>query len=445
MPIPSQKSSPSFNRRQFLRYSALAASAAVAQGPFILRGQSLNNKLNIAIIGTGGKGTSDTDGLARIGENIVALCDIDERTLNARAKVYPKAKLFRDYRKMLEEMKEIDAVTVSTPDHHHAPASMMAIKLRKHVYCQKPLTHSIYEARKLAEAAREYKVATIMGNQGHSGDGIRSFCELIWAGAIGSIREVHAWTDRPIWPQGLTRPKGTEPAPAHIDWDLFLGPAPERPYNSAYHPFNWRGWWDFGTGALGDMACHVMDGLFWALKLGHADKVGAWSSAVNAETAPKWSVIRYQFPARGDMPALKLFWYDGGKQPFPELLGLDPGDKIPDNGTLLIGDKGKILTDAYGGRARFTDDSKVQEFPTPPKTLPRVTGHYQEFAEACKGGKPAGSNFDYAGPFSEMVLLGNLAVRCGKEFEWDGPNMKAKNCPEADRYIRREYRSGWTL
>ena len=444
-------STPSISRREFLHYSALAGSVALLPGcittgiaPAVGRIKSPNEKLNIAVIGAGGKGASDTDGVAN--ENIVALCDIDEGTLRKRAEKYPGARLFRDYRKMLEEMKEIDAVTVSTPDHHHAPASMLAITLGKHVYCQKPLTHSIYEARMLTLTARKHKVATLMGNQGHSKNDVREFCELIWAGAIGPVREAHIWTDRPIWPQGIKRPIEVHEVPAHIDWDLFLGPAPYRPFNKdAYHPFKWRGWWDFGTGALGDMACHLMDPAFWALKLGHADSVEAESFGGTSETAPNWAIIRYQFPARGDMPPVKIVWYDGGKKPSNELLGLAPDKKSPDNGSLFIGDKGKLTCETYGEKPRFTPDSKVQEFPKPPQTLPRSIGHYQEWIAACKGAPNTGSNFDYAGPFTEMVLMGNLAVRAGKKINWDGPNMRATNAPEVAQYIRREYRPGWKV
>ncbi len=443
--------SPARSRRTFLKTSSLAGSLALLPGclhlgraPALGRFKSPNEKLNIAVIGAGGKGISDTDGVA--GENIVALCDIDENTLRKRALKYPGARLFRDYRKMLEEMKEIDAVTVSTPDHHHAPASMLAITLGKHVYCQKPLTHSIYEARMLTLAARKHKVATLMGNQGHSKNDVRQFCELIWAGAIGPVREAHIWTNRPIWPQGIKRPIEVHDVPAHIDWDLFLGPAPYRPFNQeAYHPFKWRGWWDFGTGALGDMACHLMDPAFWALKLGHADTVEAESFGGNSETAPKWAIIRYQFPARGELPPVKIIWYEGGKKPSNELLGLAPDVKSPDNGSLFIGDLGKLTCETYGENPRFTPDSQVQEFAKPPATLPRSIGHYQEWIDACKGAPNTGSNFDYAGPFTEMVLMGNLAVRAGKRIDWDGPNMRARNAPEVAQFIRREYRAGWTI
>jgi predicted dehydrogenase len=297
----------------------------------------------------------------------------------------------------------------------------------------------------LTLAARKYKVATQMGNQGHSGEGNRQLCEMIWAGAIGPVREVHCWTDRPIWPQGIERPTEKPPVPAQVDWDLFLGPAPWRPYHSAYHPFKWRGWWDFGCGALGDMGCHIMDGAVWALKLGHPTSVETVeSSPVNSETAPKWSIICYQFPARGDMASVTLTWYDGGKKPErPSELG--EGKQLESNGSLFIGDKGKILTGTYGENPRLLPESKFKDYVAPPKTIPRVPGPYKDWIQACKGGTPACSNFDVAGPFTEIVLLGNLALRAGQKIEWDGPGMKAKNAPETAQYVRREYRKGWTL
>ncbi len=437
------------NRRQFIHRSTLAASLAAMSAPAFLRGQNLNSRVAVAGIGVGGKGSSDIKGTADAGADIVALCDVDENTLKKAAALYPNAKLHRDFRKMLESQKDIDAVTVCTPDHTHAPAAAMAMKLGKHAYVQKPLTHSVWEARQLTLIAREKKVATLMGNQGHSGNDVRNFCELIWAGAIGEVREAHIWTNRPIWPQGGKRPEGEQPAPEHLDWDLFLGPAPLRPYNKGYHPFAWRGWWDFGTGALGDMACHLMDPAFWALHLGHAASVEAVSEGATAEMGPKNATITYQFPARktehGDMPPLKVVWYDGGKKPTNELLGLEPDKKSPDNGSLFIGSKGKMTCETYGGKPTFTPDSKVKEFAKPAQTLERSPGHHKEFVLACQGQRLKGmADFDYAGPFTEMVLMGNLAVRTGKKVDWDGPNMKAKNM-DVSRLVKREYRAGWTL
>lgn len=442
-PCPANRFVARTSRRSFFKRTAAGVTAAAAFGPFTLRGQNLNSRLNIGIIGTGGKGASDTDGCAS--ENIVALCDIDANTLRERAQKYPKARQYRDYRKMIEGLRELEAVTVSTPDHVHAPAAMMAIKAGKHVYVQKPLTHSIWEARQLRLAAKEQKVATMMGNQGHAGEGVRHFCELIWAGVIGPIHEVHAWTDRPIWPQGIQRPPEAPSIPAHIAWDLWLGPAPWRPYSPAYHPFKWRGWWDFGTGALGDMGCHVLDGVNWALKLGHPTSVEARQEGAKDETGPLWEEITFEFPAREGMPPLKLTWHDGKKKPSAELAGGPNVLAKQDNGVLLIGEKGKLITEPYGDSPRFTPDSAAKEFPIVEKILPRSIGHYEEWITACKGAPNTGANFDYAGPLTEWILLGNLAVRAGQKLDWDGAKMVATNDPEASRFVRREYRQGWNL
>ena len=436
----------SISRRDFIAGTAAAAAFTVLPR-HVLAGSGdtpPSEKLNIAAIGIGGQGKWDLGRLES--ENIVALCDVDEEFAAPIFNRYPQAKKYRDFRKMLEKQKVIEAVVVATPDHSHAVISMMAIKMGKHVYCEKPLTHSIYEARKLTEAAREYKVATQMGNGGHSGEGIRLICEWIWDGAIGLVREVHVWTDRPTWPQGIDRPKETPPVPSTLDWDLWLGPAQYRPYNPCYLPFKWRGWWDFGTGALGDMGCHMMDPPFWALKLGHAESVEASSTGVNSETAPLASVVHYQFPARGDMPPVKLTWYDGRlKPPRPEELeeGRMLGDKH--GGVLFVGDKGKLMCGEYGHGPRLIPEARMKEYKLPPKTIPRSIGHHAEWVAACKGGKPAGSNFDYAGPFTEAVLLGNFALRSGQKLQWDGPNMKVTNAPEANEYVHTQYRQGWTL
>ncbi|PYM11552.1 MAG: hypothetical protein DME18_13700 [Verrucomicrobia bacterium] len=425
-------------RRRFL-YSSAVATAAVFAAPAFLRGKSLNEKLNLGLIGVGNKGAENLKGVSN--ENIVALCDIDENFLNAAAQKVPGAKKYRDFRNMLEQ-RDIDAVVVTIPDHNHAIAAMAALKLDKHVYCEKPLTHDLYEARQLALAARERKVATQMGNGGHASDSLRSAVEWIQAGVIGPVGEVHAWSDRPIWPQGITRPIDTPPVPASLDWDLWIGTAPMRPYHKAYHPFNWRGWWDFGTGALGDMGCHIIDPAFWALDLGYPESVETESSPVNDETAPSWSRVHYQFPARGALPPVKLTWHDGGKLPPRELLDLDADEKFPKNGSLFVGRKGRLLL--MQGKSELLPENQWRDFQPPPKMIPRSAGHYAEWIAACKGGPAAFSNFHYAGPLTEMVLLGNLALRVGKKIEWDGRNLKARNAPEADRYIRREYRGGWS-
>ncbi len=403
-----------------------------------------SEKLNIAAIGAGGRGSGDIDGVSS--ENIVALCDVDARRASKKYEEFPNAVKYSDYRVMLEkEQNNIDAVVVATPDHVHAPASMMAMKMGKHVYCEKPLTHTIHEARMMTETARKYKVATQMGNNGHSSESIRFVCEWIWSGAIGPVREVHTWSDRPIWPQGIDRPEEEHEVPETLDWDLWLGPAPVRPYNKIYAPFKWRGWWDFGTGALGDMGCHIIDAAFWALKLGHPTSIKAMTTPVNSETAPSASIIEYLFPPRADMPAVKLFWYDGGLKPtLPD--ELEANRKLSNNGLIFVGDEGKIVSGGYGSGARLIPESKMQGFQQPEKTIPRIEGgHHQDWIRACKGGKPACSNFDYAGPLTEMVLLGNLAIRAGRKLYWDGPNMRVTNYPEANQFVRCSYRDGWTL
>jgi len=435
------------NRRDFLASTAVAAAAFTIVPRYVLGGPGYtppSEKLNIAGIGVGGRGASDIRAVS--GENIVALCDVDDKRAGETFTRYPKAKKYRDFRKMLEKEKNIDAVVVATPDHVHAVAAMMAVKMGKHVYCEKPLTHLIYEARQLTKAAREAKVATQMGNQGHSGEGNRLICEWIWDGAIGPVREVHTWTNRPIWPQGIDRPKETPPIPKTLDWDLWLGPAPQRPYNPAYLPFNWRGWWDFGTGALGDMACHIIDSPFWALKLKYPISVEASSTKVNSETYPLASIVRYEFPARGNMPPVKLTWYDGGLRP-PRPEELEPGRKMgSDNGgVLFVGEKGKLVCSCYGNSPRLIPEAKMAAYKRPPKTIPRVEGHHKDWIRACKTGKPACSNFDYAGPLAETVLLGNIAIRTGKKLYWDGPKMKFTNVPEANEYVHQQYRQGWTL
>jgi len=410
-----------------------------------------SEKLNIAGIGVGGQGGGDLNAVSS--QNIVALCDVDWGHAAGTFRRYPKAQKYRDFRKMLDkEEKNIDAVIVATPDHIHAVASMAAIKRGKHVYCEKPLTHSVYEARMLAEAAREHKVATQMGNQGQASEGTRLMCEYIWDGAIGPVREVHVWTDRPLrglnsvyWPQGVDRPQDTPKVPDGLDWDLWLGPAPKRPYHPAYVPFKWRGWWDFGTGALGDIGCHSLDPVFRALKLGAPTSVEASCTLVNKETYPVASVVRYQFGARGDMPPVKVIWYDGGMRPArPD--ELEDGRRLGTGGHLFVGDKGKMLGD------RLIPESRRKEYGKPPQMIPRSPGHHIEWIEACKGGKPAGSNFDHAGPLAEAVLLGNVALRPEMKEKmnrtkllWDGPNLKITNVPEANEFLRRDYRDGWTL
>ena len=433
------------SRRVFMMGAAATTAAAgcktgkqttrVAVAP----GTSANEKLNIAGIGIGGQGYGDMENCER--HNVVALCDVDWRKAGRTFEKFPNAKRYKDFRVMLDKQKDIDAVVIATPDHTHAFASMAAIELGKHVYCEKPLTHSVYESRVLAEAARKAGVATQMGNSGQASDTARLMCDYVWDGAIGPVREVHVWTNRPIWPQQIGRPTEVHPVHDDLDWDLWLGPAPERPFNRIYHPFRWRGWWDFGTGALGDIGCHAFHPIFRALKLGHPTSVEASSSykdTVNKETFPLASMVHYQFPAREKMPPLKLTWYDGGLKPRrPD--ELEPGRDLGEGGTLFLGDKGAMLGHT------LIPESKRREYGRPPKMLPRSPGHFEEWFEACKGGEPAGANFDMAGLVTEVVLLGNIALRTGKKLQWDAPSMQITNIPEANQHLQREYRKGWSL
>jgi predicted dehydrogenase len=446
------------NRRQFLRDTGLAGVGFWVAGGLSLAADkdSPNGRLNVACIGVGGKGGSDTEQAGKVG-TIVALCDIDDGTLNNMAKRFPEAKKYNDFRQMFAEMGDkIDAVTVSTPDHTHAVAAMMAIKHKKHVYCQKPLTHTVYEARALRDAARKYGVCTQMGNQGSAHNGLREAVEVIQSGAIGPVREAHVWTDRPIWPQAPTltsRPPDAE-VPKNVHWDLWLGPAPYRHYAKGYHPFAWRGFWDFGTGALGDMACHTANMAFRALKLGHPSSVVAENGELNPETYPAWATITFQFPARGDLPPVKFVWYEGkrdGKKnlPPPDLLH---GEKPPGSGSLLVGEKGVLYSpNDYGARYLLLPKKAFADYKKPERRLPRNgrddLGMKEEWAQAIKANKPqiAYSNFDYAALLTETILLGNVAMRAGKKLEWDGPNLKFTNAPEADKLLRMEYRPGWTL
>ncbi len=450
------------NRRDFLKSTAAIGVGAWIVGPNLeLAARSANDAINIASIGVGGKGSSDCDQAAHHG-NMVAICDIDDTRLNSKAEKFPTARKFNDFRRMLEDMeKEIDAVTVSTADHTHAAASMMAIKMKKHVYCQKPLTHTVFEARALREAARKYGVCTQMGNQGTALDGFRTSIEVLRAGAIGPVREVHVWTDRcgRYWKQApdlVARPTDTPALPANVHWDLFLGPAPERPYSPLYHPFAWRGWRDFGTGALGDMACHTANMAFMALKLGSPSSVVSENSEVNPETYQQWATITFEFPARENIPPVKLVWWEGirdGKRNLPPA-ELMYGEKPSDSGSLLIGDKGTLLAaHDYGEAYKLLPAKDFEGFKEPEPYLPRHgKGDHddhqkKEWIAACKEGKfeLALANFDYAGMLTEAILLGNVAIQAGKKIEWDGPNLRVTNAPEAQQYVHREYRKGWTL
>jgi len=452
------------NRREFLSRAVLAAATMTIVPRHVLGGEgqpSANEKLNIAGVGVGGMGQNNLAKCAT--ENIVALCDVDSAHAAKIFAAYPQAKTYKDFRVMLDQQKDIDAVIVATPDHTHAVVASAAIQRGKHVYVQKPLSHSVYEARVLTEAARKHKVATQLGNQGHSCDGARLICEWIWDGAIGPVREVHAWTNRPVWPQGIEvdRPTETPPVPASLDWDLWLGPAPARPYHPTYHPGTWRAWWDFGTGSLGDLGCHILDAPFWALKLKYPVSVegcistywhGLWQETKpKNETYPRSTIVRFQFPARDGMPEVKLTWWDGGMMP-PRPDELEEGRRMGDSdgGVLFIGDKGSLMCGCYGRSPRLIPETKMQAYKQPGQTLERIPGgeggHEQDWVRACKGGRLASSNFDYSGPLSEMVLMGNLAVRFpNRRLLWNGEKMEVTNDAEANAYVRQEYRQGWTL
>ncbi|MEM6630750.1 MAG: Gfo/Idh/MocA family oxidoreductase [Bacteroidota bacterium] len=470
----------SISRRSFIGTSALASAGFMIVPRHVLGGPGFtapSDTVNIAGIGIGGKGHSNlmaASGLKKSGktlENVVALCDVDWKRGEGTFKEYPDAKKYKDFRKMLDEMgDDIDAVMVSTPDHTHAIAAMPCIQLGKHVYVEKPLTHNVYEARMLTEKAREKGVITQMGNQGSSGDDMRRIEEWISSGVIGEVSEVHAWTNRPVWPQGLKRPDEVHKVPNTLDWDLWLGPAPKRPYNDTYLPFSWRGWWDFGTGALGDMACHIMDPAVRALKLGYPSSVEAFASTYTEnwvaytfdESPPNSSMIRFEFPEREGLPPVSLTWYDGGLMPWRPA-ELKDGEKMGDNGggVLFVGSKGKMVCDTYGRKPRLLPTSLMKDFKEPEPSLPRVEmNHQRSWIEAIKGGPKPSSNFDYAGKLSEIVLMGNLAIRSffireglgrnaaftgRKKLMWDGPNMKITNYEPANQFVKREYRKGWSL
>jgi len=476
----------SLSRRRFLASSALATGGFMIVPRYVLGGKGYiapSDKVNIAGIGIGGKGNSNLRAASRLNtdtletmENVVALCDVDDDRAANTYLQYPKAKRFKDGRKMLDEMgSDIDAVIVSTPDNTHAVLAMPWMQMGKHVYVEKPLTHDVYEARMMTEAARKYDIVTQMGNQGSSNDDIRRIEEWINAGIIGEVREVHAWTNRPVWPQGLRRPTEKNDIPKTLDWDLWLGPAPFRPYHETYLPFSWRGWWDFGTGALGDMACHIMDPAVRALKLGYPTSVEAyastytenWQEFTYQESPPNSSTIRYEFPERDGMPPVSLTWYDGGLMPWrPE--ELKDGEQLGDSGggVLFIGSKGKLMCGTYARNPQLLPTSKMEDFKEPEPTIPRVeVDHQRNWIEAIKNGGETSSNFDYAGKLSEIVLMGNLAIRSfflqeeftedsgstverftgRKRLMWDGENMKITNYDLANQFVGREYRDGWSL
>ena len=444
------------SRRTFLKAASASAATFTILQAGSARTYAANEKLNIAAVGAGGQAGGDIRAVDS--QNIVALCDVDWARASGSFKRYPHAKRFKDYRVMLPEMdSKIDAVIVAPPDHHHFHASMAAIRLGKHVYCEKPLTHSVWEARELTRAAREAGVATQMGNQGQATENTRLVQEFVLDNAIGQIREAHIWTDRPsrglfeeYWPQGVSRPMATPAVPDTLAWDLWLGPAPDRPYHPAYLPTKWRGWWDFGTGALGDIACHYFDPIFRALKLGAPVSVEASSTRVNQETYPVGSMITYAFPARGEMAAVKLVWYDGGLRP-PRPSVVKEGEVMGTNGLMLVGDDGVLLTD-WDTPWRMLPEERARDYGAPPKVLPRSPGHREEWLHACKGGAAPGSNFDWAGPLTESVLLGNVALRSQlredlthKRLMWDASRLVFTNHDAANQFLRRDYRRDWDV
>lgn len=486
------------SRRDFLKEVGVVAAGITILPGNVVSGfgyKAPSDKLNIAGVGIGGKGHANL--MAMSAENIVALCDVDWKYAGPCFKDFPGAKRYWDWRKMFDEMgNSIDGVLIATSDQSHAVITANAMTLGKHVYCQKPLTHSVYESRLLTKLAAEHKVATQMGNQGNSGDGVRQLCEWIWNNEIGEIREVHAWTDRPIWPQGIPRPSKIMPIPKTLDWDLFIGPAPLRPYNEIYTPWNLRGWWDFGTGAFGDMACHVLDPVCQALKLGYPDKVRGSSTSINTESAPQAETVEFSFPARDNMlklamPSVKVHWYDGGL--LPNLSDLLPeGENLMADGLggcLFIGSKDTVMCGCGGFNNRLLS-GRVPGVKPYLRRIPGAIGyvdgpHEQDWIRACKespGNRvESTSNFAYSGPFTEMVLMGVLAIRLqglNKALKWDGGNMRFINISpteelkimitdefkvtdgnptfnkiydtvnaltSANEYIRHTYRDGWNL
>jgi len=448
----NQEISPS--RRHFIKTTATAAFGFQFVPRHVLGGPGYtppSEKVTIGCIGIGGQGGGVIKDLEASGlANIVALCDVDLDRAAGTINNFPKAKLYRDYRELIGKQKDIDAVMIATPDHIHAPASIMAMGAGRHVYVEKPLAHTIAEARAMHDVAIATKRVTQMGNQGHAGEGIRLTREWIQAGVIGQVTEVHVWSDRPgtFWnTQGSSYPTGAPEIPTNLDWDLWLGPAAKRAYHPDFCPVKWRGWWDFGCGALGDMAVHNADPAFYALDLGAPDWVDAQSGPNNNESHPAWNIITYHFPARGEMGPVKMVWYDGGKMP-PRPADLAAEKNLADNGIYFVGEKGCILAGGWSGAPRLLPEERMKGFVMPEKVIARCTsGHRKEFLEACKSGDPkdAKSGFWYSAPFTEALLVGLLAVRFGKRVEWDAKAMKSPNTPEADAFIHKVYRAGYGI
>ena len=451
------------SRRSFLTSAAALAGAASA-GDVLARDRlspSLlqpSDRVALAVVGAGGRGAENIREAVDAGAQIVALCDCDEQNAADSFAKYPDARKYRDWRRMLDAEKTVDAVLVATPDHNHAIVSIAAMQLGKHVYCEKPLAHSIWEARQMAIAATTSRVSTQMGIQGHSYVGTRRAVEVIRAGLLGDVTELHVWTDRPAgwWPQGVLRPADTPPVPPTLDWDVWLGPAPERPYNPAYVPFKWRGFWDFGTGAIGDMGIHNLDTAYWGLELGTPTSVQVrdcspgLADPAAKETAPLWSIMELQFPARGGRPPGKMTWYDGGKLPPQELF---QGQKLitHDGGSLVIGSKGTLFTRTWHGGQTEADmfvllpHDRFDGVTLPPPSLPRPRSHHQEWLDACRGVDRTQAPFEYAAVLTESLLLGNVALRTGQPVEWDAVKMRATNNSSADQFLKPEFRKGWTI
>jgi len=452
------------SRRDFVRAAGSVLAGLTIVPRYVLGGPRRippSETIQVAGIGIGGVGHGQITSISQqAGTKIAFLCDVDDDYAEKTYKRFGQAKRYRDYREMLDaEDDKIDAVYCGTPDHTHHVISLAAIKKGKHVCCVKPLTLTIQEERILAEAARQARVATQVTASANTTDPACRLCEMIWDGAIGDVREAHVWSNRPLWPQGMLRPPGKDPIPETLDWDLWIGPAAMRPFvaewrdddlalrqvkasrrprRAVYHPWNFRGWWDFGTGALGDMGCHHFNHVFKALKLGYPSSISASASMVFDETAPLASIVTFDFPARDGMPPLRLVWYDGGLKP-PRPAELESGRQLPGSGEMYVGDKGVILGN------RIIPESEMKAYKLPPKTLKRRSGTWGEWVEAIRGGEPAHCNFDWASILTEAVLLGNIAIRTEKELQWDAENMKFANNRAANEYVKPKYRSGWSL
>ncbi len=440
------KSQHKFSRRGFLAGTSAAAFTILPRHVLGAEGQpSANSKLNIAAVGVGGMGAHDIQRVSS--ENVGAICDVDQRFAKKAAEAFPEAKLYSDFREMLETHEDLDAVMVATPDHCHAVVALAAMRKGKHVFCQKPLTHSVGESLLMRQVAQEAKVATQMGNQGQASEDARLICEHIWAGSIGAVREIHSWSNRrpDISPRGIPRPADQPPVPDGLNWDLWLGPAPIRPYHPAYHPFRWRGWWDFGTGVLGDIGCHNLSAAFKALKLGWPVSVEAcstnWSAPpeVQNETAPLASIVTYRFAATAEHPELLVHWYDGGMMPpWPPVVR--DRNLFVDDGTLIVGEEGLLLG------AEVLPEERAQKIGKPPQVLERSPGHYDEWIQACKGGPPAGSNFvDHAAHLAAVVLMGNIAIRTQQKLYWDADQLRFTNSDQANELLQPPCRDGWSL